>query len=130
VVVQKNHVLLRFLKLRLVVNGMHIYNLRNNKPVLVTMPTNPAQVVVTDGFHITQTMELKCRRPTTYLNVACAIDNDVLIGGFVFMLMFFAMGSTSGVFVLQLFSMLPLIYILFIFYIRRREFIQLREATA
>lgn len=120
--------MLRFLKLRLVVNGMHIYNLRKNNPVLITMPTNPSRIVVTDGFHITQAMELKYRQQTSYFNIVCAIDNDVLVGGLVFMLMFFAMGATSGVFVLQLFSMLPIIYILFLYYIRRKEFIQIRPA--
>lgn len=125
-VVQKNHVLLSFLKLRLVVNGMHIYNLNKNKPVLVTMPTNPARIVVTDGFHITQPIELRYRSQKTYFNIVCAIDNDVLIGGAIFMLMFFAMGATSGVFVLQLFSMLPVIYVLFLYYIKRKEFIQIQ----
>jgi hypothetical protein len=120
--------LLRFLKLRLVVNGMHIYTLRKNNPVLVTMPTNPSRIVVTDGFHITQPMELKYRQQISYFNIVCAIDNDVLIGGFIFMLMFFAMGATSDVLILQLFSMLPVMYILFLYYIRRNEFIQIRPA--
>ncbi len=125
-VVQKNHVLLRFLKLRLVVNGMHIYNLNKNKPILVAMPTNPSRIVVTDGFHITQPLELKYRKRTDYFNIVCAVDNDLLVGGLIFMLMFFAMGATSGVFVLQLFSMLPIIYILFLYYIRRKEFIRIQ----
>jgi hypothetical protein len=128
VVVQKNHVMLGFLKLRLVVNGMHIYPLRKNKPVLISIPTNPSRLVVTDGFHISQPVELRHRQRTGYFTIVCAIDNDMLGGGVIFMLMFFAMGSTSGVFVLQLFSMLPIIYILFLYYIRRKEFIQIRPA--
>lgn len=107
---------------------MHIYNLSRKKPVLVTIPTNPSRIVVTDGFHITQPIELRYRQQIACFDVVCAIDNDVLVGGFVFMVMFFAMGATSGVFVLQLFSMLPVIYILFLYYIRRKEFIQLRPA--
>lgn len=127
-VVQKNHVLLQFLKLRLVVNGMHIYNLRKNKPILVTMPTNPSRIVVTDGFHITKPMELRYRQQIAYFDIVCAINNDVLVGGAIFMLMFFAMGATSGVFLLQLFSMLPIITLLFLYYIKRKEFIQIRPA--
>lgn len=105
---------------------MHIYNLRRNKPILVTMPTNPSRIVVTDGFHITQPLELKYRQQILSFNVVCAIDNDVLVGGFIFMLMFFAMGATSDVLVLQLFSMLPIIYILFLYYVRRKDFIQIK----
>jgi hypothetical protein len=127
-VAQKNHLMLRFLKLRLVVNGMHIYNLRQNNPVLVTMPTNSVHVVVTDGFHITQPMELKCRQRMNYFNVVCAVDNDVLVGVLLFMVMFFAMGATSGVFVLQVFSLLPLAYVLFLYYGKRKEFIKIKPA--
>ena len=107
---------------------MHIYNLRKNNPVLVTMPTNPSRIVVTDGFHITQPIELKYRQQITRFHVVCAIDNDVLVGGLVFMLMLFSMGATSGIIVLQLFSTLPIIYILFLYYIKKQEFIQIRPA--
>lgn len=127
-VVQKNHLMLRFLELRLVVNGMHIYPLRKNKPVLITVPTNPSRLVVTDGFHISRPLDLRYRQRIGRFKVVCAIDNDLLVGGLIFMLMFFSMGATSGVFVLQLFSMLPLVYILFLYYIRRKEFIQIRPA--
>ena len=120
--------LLRFLKLRLVVNGMHIYNLRKNKPVLVNIPTNPSRIVVTDGFHITQPIEMRYLSRPSYFTVVCAVDNDVLVGGAIFMLMFFSMGATSGVLLLQLFSMLPVMYVLFLYYIRRTEFIQIRPA--
>lgn len=120
--------MLRFLKLRLIVNGMHIYPLRKNKPVFVTMPTNPSRIVVTDGFHVSRPMECPHRRRTGYFTIACAVDNDLLVGGAIFMLMFFAMGATSGVLALQVFSLLPLLYVLFLYYIRRREFIQIRPA--
>ena len=127
-VVQKNHVLLRFLKLRLVVNGMQIYHLRKNKPVLINMNTSPSRIVVTDGFHITAPLVLPYRQRIAHFNIVCAVDNDVLVGGLIFMLMFFAMGATSGVLVLQIFSMLPVFYILFLYYIKKQEFIQIRPA--
>jgi hypothetical protein len=128
VVVQKNHLLLRFAPLRLVVNGMQIYPLRKNKPVLITMNTTPSRIVVTDGFHITQPLELKYNQRAGRFDIVCAVDNDVLVGGLIFMLMFFAMGATSGVLLLQFFSFLPLGYILFLYYIRRKEFIQIRPS--
>lgn len=107
---------------------MHIYTLRKNNPVLVTMPTNPSRIVVTDGFHITQPIELKYRQQIARFNVGCAIDNDVLVGGLIFMLMFFSMGATAGLIFLQLFSMLPIGYILFLYYIKRQQFIQIKPA--
>lgn len=120
--------MLRFLKLRLVVNGMHIYNLRKNKPVRILVPTNPARIVVTDGFHITQPLELKYRQPVSYFQIVCAVNNDVLVGGAIFMLMFFAMGASADLLLLQIFSLLPIGTILFFYYIRRQEFIQIKPA--
>lgn len=92
------------------------------------MPTNPLRVVVTDGFHITQPLELKCQRQVTYIKIGCAINNDVLVGGAIFMLMFYAMGSSAGVWALQLFSLLPIFALLFLYYIKRKEFIQVQPA--
>lgn len=127
-VVQKNHVLLRFLKLRLVVNGMNIYPLRQNNPVLVNTPTNQCRMVVTDGFHVTPTFLLTHRRPLIHLHIVCAVDNDLLVGGFIFMLMFFSMGTSAGVLALQVFSLLPIMGFLFFYYIRRKDFIKIRTA--
>lgn len=127
-VVQKNHVLLRFLKLRLVVNGMLIYPLRQNNPVLVNTPANQSEMVVTDGYHVTPTFLLKHRRQLVHLHVACAVDNDLLVGGLIFMLMFFSMGASSGVLALQVFSLLPVAGFLFLYYIQRKDFIKIRLA--
>lgn len=126
-VVQKDDWLLRFLKLRLVVNGMHIYNLKQGKPVVVTMPTNPARIVVTDGFHITPPVQvLYTPQRVKRFAIACIIENDVLIGGGIFMLLVFFMGLTSGLLFLRLLSALPVLYLLYLYYIKRKEFIRIR----
>jgi hypothetical protein len=126
---QKNHILFRFLKLRVVVNGHYIYPLFKNKPIVIDMPTNPARLVVTDGFHITQPMELRHSRTQTQIfKIVCAIEDDQLLVGLLIMALLYAMGTTSGMFLLQLISMAPIAYFLFLYYINRKEFIQLRPA--
>ena len=107
---------------------MHIYNLRKGKPIIVTMPTNPSRIVVTDGFHITSPLQITYTpQRTHYFTIACIIENDVLVGGAIFMTLLFFMGLTSGVIVLQLLSMSPVFYLLFLYYIKRKEFIQIRR---
>lgn len=106
---------------------MHIYPLETGKPVVITMPTNPSRIVVTDGFHITAPYQItyspqRVRRFT----IACVVENDVLVGGAVFMVLLFFMGLTSGLLLLWLLSIAPLFCLLFFYYIRRREFIQIR----
>jgi hypothetical protein len=128
-VLQKNQFLLRFLKLRVVVNGNYIYSLTRNKPVVIDMPTNPSKLVVTDGFHITNPIELTYSpKHARFFRIACAIEDDQLLVGLIIIGLLYAMGSTSGMVLLQILSVLPLFYFIFLYYINRKEFITLRPA--
>lgn len=120
---------MRFLKLRVVVNGSYIYSMTKNKPVVIDMPTNPSKLVVTDGFHITQPIELTYSpKHTRFFKIVCAIEDDQLLVGLIIIGLLYAMGATSGMIILQLLSMAPVIYFLFLYYINRKEFIRLRPA--
>jgi hypothetical protein len=126
-VIQKNHFLLRFLRLRVIVNGNHIYSLSRGKPIVVEIPANPSLIVVTDGYHITKPLEVKFSlRKTYYFNVVCGIENDQLLVGAIVAAIVYMMGLTSGILFLQLLSISPILYFLFLYYIRRKEFIQIR----
>lgn len=125
--VQKNHLLLRFLRLRLIVNGTYIYSLVKNKPIIVSIPTNPSKIVVTDGFHITKPLEVTYSHTRTYyFKIVCGIENDQLLVGAIIAALVYMMGATSGMIILQILSMSPVIYFLFLYYIKRKEFIQIR----
>lgn len=127
-IVQKNHLLLRFLKVRLVVNGKVIYPVSRNKPIEISIPTNPTKIVATDGFHITKPVEVQCNyRQNNYYQISCGIENDQLIVGAILVLIVFSMGTTSGLWLMQLFAFVPIFYFLFSYYIRRKEFIRIRK---
>jgi hypothetical protein len=121
--------LLRFLKLRVVVNGAYIYALVRNKPIVIDIPTNPSKVVVTDGFHITQPLELNYPHLNSHaFNIACAIEDEQLIGGFFIILVLYGIGALSDNIVIQLMALIPIVYFLFLYYINRKEFIRIRPA--
>ena len=106
---------------------MHIYPLKKGQPVVVTVPTNPARLVVTDGFHITAPVQINyAPQRIRYFTIVCIVENDVLIGGAVFMLLLFFMGLTSGIVLLWLLSISPVLYLLFLYYVKRREFIRIK----
>jgi hypothetical protein len=116
-----------FLKLRLIVNGTYIYSLVKNKPIIVSIPTNPSKIVVTDGFHITKPLELTYSHTRTYyFQIVCGIENDQLLVGTIIGGLVYMMGATSGMILLQILSVSPIIYFLFLYYINRKEFIQIR----
>lgn len=97
------------------------------KPIVVSIPTNPSKIVVTDGFHITPPLELNYSQATTcYFKVVCGIENDQLIVGTIIAFTVYMMGITSAIILLQLLSVTPVLYFLFLYYINRKEFIQIK----
>ena len=126
-VTRKSQLLINFLNIRVIVNGNDIYTLSPNKPVLISLQEKNAKLVATDGFHITKPLELSYQLPHTYhLKVVCAIDNDLLLVGVVLLILFSAVGLVSDIPFLKWLSFFPLIYFLFIYYIKRKEFIQIK----
>lgn len=110
------------------VNGHIIYSLVRNKPVVIDMPTNPTKIVVSDGFHITRPVNVTYTRSyTRYYTIVCAIEDAQLYFGFAIILLLYAMGFTSGIIFLQVLSMVPIFYFLFLYYINRSEFIKIRQ---
>ena len=84
---------------------------------------------MTDGFHITKPLELTYSpRYTHFYKIVCAIEDDQLLVGLIIIILVYAMGATSGMILLQVLSMAPILYFLFLYYINRKEFIQIRPA--
>jgi hypothetical protein len=108
---------------------MHIYSLIQNRPVVINLQTAPSKLVVTDGFHITPPVQVSYfPKRTYYFTIACIIENDALVGSGIFMTILFFMGLSSGFIFLQLLSMAPIFCLLFLYYVKRKEFIQIRPA--
>ena len=119
--------LLRFFKIRVIVNGMHIYPLEKNKPVVIPLTANHPKIVVTDGFHYTKPLELVFHHiHTYYFKVVCAIDDYQLAAGIFLLIVLFLIGLLSGILLVQIFSFSPIFYFLFLFYINRKDFLQIR----
>ena len=129
VITRKNQLLLRFLKIRVVVNGTVIYPIEKNRVVVVPLQTAYSKVVVTDGFHFTKPMDVVYQHNRIYyFKVTCAIDDDQVIIGFIILALLYAAGMTSQLIVLILMSFIPLIYFLFLYYINKEAFLQIRPA--
>lgn len=119
--------LLSFLKIRVVINGKDIYPLVDSRPIVIDVPDNNPKVVITDGYHHTTPVELVFHHLNTYyFHVICTIDDVQMFFGFVFILLFFLLGIGTGFIFFKLISFIPLLYFLYVFYINRKEFIQLK----
>lgn len=127
VVTRKSQLLLNFFNIRVVVNGNQIYQLDKEQSVVIPLENNRPKLVVTDGFHYTQSLEVACQRITTYyLKIVCAIDDNLIAAGMVLLGLFYIVGLVSGIPLLQALSFLPIIYFLYYYYINREEFIKVK----
>jgi hypothetical protein len=127
VVTRKKQILLSFLNIRIIVNGSQIYPVRHGQRVVISVERNNPKVVVTDGYHFTQPLELVYHHlHTYYFKIVCAIDDTQLVAGFSILVVFYLLGFFTGFFALKLLSLFPILYFLFLYYINRKEFIQIQ----
>lgn len=90
---------------------------------------NNPKIVATDGYHITQPLELVFHHIHKYhFKIVCVIGDSQLAAGLVLMAVLFLVGLLTGFIVIKLLSILPIIYFLFLYYINRKDFIQIRAS--
>ena len=119
------------LNVRVIVNNKEIYPLNKTEPVVIEVQENHPKVVVTDGYHFTKPVDLTYKQPSYYhFKVVCAIDDMQLLGNFFILVLFYLLGFFTGVFILKLLSFLPILYLLFAYYIDRNSFIQIRQHSS
>ena len=120
--------LLSILNVRVIVNNKEIYPLNNTEPVIIEIKDNHPRVVVTDGYHFTKPIDLTYKQPSYYhFKVVCAIDDMQLLGNFFILALFYLLGFLTGVFILKLVSFVPILYLLFAYYMDRNSFLQIRQ---
>jgi len=111
-----------------IVNNKDIYPLTNEDPVVIEVYDKHPRIVVTDGFHFTKPIDLNYTQPSYYhFKVVCSIDDMQLFGNVFVLVVFYLLGFFTGSFVLKLLSFLPILYLLFAYYIDRKSFIQIKQ---
>ncbi|HEY5771675.1 MAG TPA: hypothetical protein VIS75_03560 [Chitinophagaceae bacterium] len=112
----------------MIVNNKEIYPLNNTDPVIIEVKDNHSRIVVTDGFHFTRPIDLTYKQPSYYhFKVVCSIDDLQLLGNAFVLIVFYLLGFFTDTFVLKLLSFLPILYLLFAYYIDRNSFIQIKQ---
>lgn len=120
--------LLSILNVRVIVNNKEIYPLSNTEPVIIEVKDNHSRIVVTDGFHFTRPIDLTYKQPSYYhFKVVCSIDDLQLLGNAFVLIVFYLLGFFTDTFALKLLSFLPILYLLFAYYIDRNSFIQIKQ---
>lgn len=127
VITRKSSLLLNLFNVRVVVDGSKIYQLDKESSVVIGCSNSRPRIVVTNGFHHSPCFEVMYNQVQEYhFNVACALDDNLLAAGGLLLILLYIAGLTSGIILLKVISFLPILYFLYIYYIKRDEFIQVR----
>jgi hypothetical protein len=114
-------------RIRIILDGKDIYPVDNNQKVVIHVDHNNPIVVVTDGYHISRPLELVYHHLNTYyFRVECGMDDGQLVSGLTLTTVFFLAGFFTHWLTFALLSLAPILYILFLYYIRRKDFLSLR----
>ena len=123
---RRKHILLRLAKVKVIVEGQQIYNIEEGKETIITFQKNNANLVVTDGYHISKPLELVYHHiHTYYFHVDCAISNIQLFYGGFLLAVCVVIALLTGSLLFHVLSFFPILFLLYTYYINRSDFIQL-----
>lgn len=115
---------MRLLPVRVVVNDRDIYPLKEKQPATITVRTNPVKIVITNGFHASKPLLLNTYVQHKYaLQADCLLDNIRLGYGFFLVFLLFGMYWITSMRVFQIAANLPVLYMLYLVYFRRKDFL-------
>lgn len=127
VIVKKPQLLLRVSKIRIILDGKDIYPVETDIKLVIDVDHNNPVLVVTDGFHISRPLELVYNHLSTYyFRIECGMDDGQVIAGLTLTLFFFILGLVTRWWIFGALSFGPVLYILFLYYIKRKDFLSLR----
>lgn len=93
--------------------------------VIPVMENNP-RIVITDGYHITRPLKLVYQDMPVYcFKIACVITDRQLLLWFLVLAVLYLGGLYTGIAELKFLSFGPLLYLLLLYYLNRKEFIRL-----
>ena len=108
----------------IVVNDNHIYQLKDQEPLMLDEHDLPLKLVAKNGFHFSKPKNIKKHNTDAVLiGISCRIDNVTLWGGVLFSILFFSIFLMTGLYFILLLANLPLLYLVYIFFIKPKEFI-------
>jgi hypothetical protein len=95
--------------------------------VLIETSEAAIKIIVTNGFHRSREVVLHPKGGTYFFEVESLIDNIQLSIGLLFMLLFFILYIASGLRILMLLANVPVLILLYFFYLKRKHFIQIHR---
>lgn len=130
-ILRERQLLLRVLKLYVVINDTQIYELIEERPLLINCDQLPMKITAKNGFHFSKPLYItKEFTPPLYIDVGCEADNGRLWGGVLISALLFVLFFALHLYIFMLLANLPLLYLVYIFFLKPKEFITVEKLKA
>lgn len=119
---------MRVLKLWVVVNDTELYELKEQRPLIISAEKLPVKIVVKNGFHLSKTFFIT--RPLTenfFVDIGCEADNERLWGSLLTSALLFVVFNATRLQIFLIMANLPLFYLVYKFFLRPKEFITVEK---
>lgn len=101
-----------------------IYPIPKKQPLYLLYHKQALTLVATNGYHFTPRLQIPLQAgKVCRLSISCRINNDQLLTGFLTTILFYCTAFYSGWLLAQILSILPLLYGIYLFYGKRRQFL-------
>jgi hypothetical protein len=125
--IRQRHWLLRLLSLRAVINRNTLYELREGEPVMIPVVADETELMVTNGFHSSEKIQLKFEPASTYFfQVNAVVNNTGLLIALVLSFLFFVGYAFTGSIFLLVAANLPVLAMVWVFFIQPSRAIVLK----
>ena len=104
-------------------NEKDIYECKEKEVLEIACTGTVTRVVITNGFHSSRVVAIKYKPGILVYEIWSYIDNMQLLTGLAITLGSFCIYIFTGLRFMMLFANLPILIMLFIFYIKRKNFI-------
>lgn len=119
---------MRVLKLYVVIDDTRIYELKEGFPLLVECHQLPVKIIVKNGFHFSKPFHIsKPYASPLYLDIGCEADNGRLWGAVLLSVLLFVLFMGTGLHIFLIIANAPLLFIIYKFYIRPKEFFTIEK---
>ncbi len=119
--------MLRLLSLRAVVNRSILYELKEGEPVMIPVIDEETVLVVTNGFHSSEKLQLKFEPASTYFfQVNAVVNNAGIALALGISLLLFVLYAFNGSSILLIAANMPVLVLIWLFFLQPSRAIVLK----
>jgi len=120
--------LLRVLTLWVVVNDHDLYELKEQSPLIIPADKLPVKIIVKNGFHLSKSFIItQPLKENFFIDIGCEADNERLWGSILTSFLLFVVFNATKLQVFLIMANLPLLYLVYKFFLRPKEFITIEK---